>query len=110
MPLRAGGFINASLRTPSCSGFVAHQPHVRLSFTAGALPLILSVAAAGDTILVVRDPQDHWRCDDDGRVRGLNPMLRYDAPASGDYEIWVGAKANGPTIPARLHISEHGSQ
>jgi len=108
--VRAGGFVQASLRTPACSGFVAHQPDVKLTFSAGTLPLILSVAAAGDTILVVHDPRDNWRCDDDGGVRGLNPMLRFDTPASGDYDIWIGTKINARALPARLHISEHSSQ
>lgn len=109
--LRAGGGIDASRLGSPCTGFIADAPDVRLIYEAGrALPLILSVASGADTTLVVNAPDGRWYCDDDGGEGPLNPMVRFNEPASGRYEIWVGTFRNANSEPARLYISELTSQ
>ena len=108
--LRAGGTLPGSSAASNCSGFITRAPDVRLNYTAGSLPLILSVAASSDTTLVVNGPDGRWYCDDDGGRNGLNPAVRFNSPASGQYDIWVGTYRAGETQPARLHISEVSSQ
>lgn len=110
IPIRSGGEINAQSVAPACLGFISGTPDVRLDFTAGARPLILSVAAGADTTLVVNGPDGSWHCDDDGGVNGTNPMVRFDAPASGRYEIWIGTYGNSSLQPGQLYISELTSQ
>ena len=106
----SGGEINASSIDASCQGFVSDAPDVRLIYHAGSLPLIISVASRADTTLVVNAPDGSWHCDDDSGVNGLNPMIRFDKPASGRYEIWVGTYGSATLERARLHISELASQ
>jgi hypothetical protein len=108
--LRAGGDLPASNAGARCSGFITDAPDVRLHYEAGSLPLIISVAAGSDTTLVVNAPDGSFYCDDDGGVNGLNPSIRFNNPRSGRYEIWVGTYRAGAAQPARLHISEVGSQ
>lgn len=108
--LQAGGDINASRAGSNCSGFITDAPDYRLFYTAGFLPLIISVASQADTTLVVNGPDGQFLCDDDGGVSGSNPSIRIDHPQSGRYEIWVGTYRSGQPQPARLHISEVGSQ
>lgn len=108
--LRAGGDLPASNAGSRCSGFITDAPDVRLHYEAGSLPLIISVAAGSDTTLVVNAPDGSFYCDDDGGVNGLNPSVRFNNPRSGRYEIWVGTYRAGASQPARLHISEVGSQ
>ncbi|HEV7660063.1 MAG TPA: hypothetical protein VGO55_09480 [Allosphingosinicella sp.] len=110
IPVRAGGTIDASRLGSPCTGFIAGPPDVRLTYTAGSLPLILSVAAATDTTLVVNAPDGRWYCDDDNGEAPLNPMVRFNDPASGRYEIWIGTFSDTTSQPARLHISELTSQ
>lgn len=110
IPVRSGGEIDASRISQACTGFISNSPDVRLNYSAGSLPLILSVAAEADTTLVVNGPDGHYYCDDDGGVNGLNPMVRFQAPASGQYDIWIGTYGNSSLQPARLHISELTSQ
>jgi hypothetical protein len=110
IPVQAGGTIDASRLGAPCTGFIARAPDVRLTYDAGSLPLIISVAAGSDTTLVVNAPDGRWYCDDDSGDAPLNPMVRFNAPASGRYEIWVGTFSNTATQPARLHISELTSQ
>jgi hypothetical protein len=110
VPLQAGGSLAASNAGSNCTGFITDAPDVRLFFDAGSLPLIISVASAADTTLVVNAPDGSFYCDDDGGVNGSNPSVRFNNPRSGRYEIWVGTYRSGSAQPARLHISEVGSQ
>jgi hypothetical protein len=108
--LRAGGNIEASRIMSSCRGYVAAAPDVRLNFSPGSLPLILSVVSSTDTTLLVRSPSGRLFCDDDGG-QGLNPSLRFERPESGAYDIWVGNYGGrNANPPATLHISELSSQ
>jgi hypothetical protein len=104
--LAAGGNLNASGISSSCRGFITNAPDVRLNWSSGSLPLIISVASGADTTLVVNAPDGSWYCDDDGGANGLNPAIRFNSPQSGRYEIWVGTYSSGATQPAQLHISE----
>jgi hypothetical protein len=108
--VQAGGTIAASTIRSGCAGFITSAPDVRLRYEAGSLPLIISVAAGSDTTLVVNAPDGRFYCDDDGGVNGLNPSIRFNAPQSGRYEIWVGTYRSGQVQPSRLHISEVSSQ
>ncbi len=108
--LRAGGNLPASEAGSNCRGFITDAPDVRLHYDAGSLPLIISVDADSDTTLVVNAPDGSFYCDDDGGENGLNPSVRFNRPQSGRYEIWVGTYSAGVSRPARLHISELGSQ
>jgi hypothetical protein len=110
MAVESGGPIGASTVSSSCTGFISDAPDVRLNYNAGSLPLILSVAASVDTTLVVNAPDGSWYCDDDGGERGMNPMVRFDKPSSGRYEIWVGTYGSSAYQRAELHISELTSQ
>jgi hypothetical protein len=108
--VRSGGEINATTISQSCAGFISNAPDVRLNYTAGSLPLIISVAADADTTLVVNGPDGSYYCDDDSGENALNPMVRFNAPASGQYDIWIGTFGNASLQPARLAISELTSQ
>lgn len=108
--LQSGGSIPASNISSSCTGYIANAPDVRLNYTAGSLPLILSVASGADTTLVVNGPNGSWYCDDDGGNEGMNPSLRFNTPQSGQYDIWVGTYGSSSLEPATLHISEISSR
>ena len=110
VPLRAGGDLDAAGINTACRGYITRAPDVRINYTAGSLPLIISVAADADTTLVINAPDGNWHCDDDGGVNGLNPAVRFNNPRSGRYEIWVGTYQSGATQPAQLHVSELSSQ
>jgi len=108
--VQAGGERNAQNLSSSCRGFVANAPDVRLHYSNGDYPLIISVASSSDTTLIVNAPDGSYYCDDDGGENGLNPSVRFNRPMSGRYEIWVGTYSSGSLQNARLHISEVSSQ
>ena len=85
MALLAGGESSA----PSgCSGNISTRPDVRLSYSAGSLPLHIWVESSIDTTLVIEGP-DGLRCDDDSG-EGTDAYLTFPSPDSGTYDIWVG--------------------
>lgn len=110
--VQSGGSIDTSSSIGgSCRGFVAAAPDVRLNYSAGnSLPLIISAASSSDTTLVVNAPDGRWYCDDDSGQSGMNPMVRFNSPASGQYDIWVGTYGSASLAPAQLQISELYSQ
>ena len=108
--VQSGGSLDASTIDSSCAGYITAAPDVRVVYSAGSLPLIISVASGSDTTLIVNGPDGRWYCDDDGGVNGLNPSVRFNHPASGRYEIWVGTYGRAALQDARLNISELTSQ
>jgi len=108
--LQSGGNIDASSISSSCRGFISNAPDVRVVYTPGRYPLIISVNSDADTTLVVNAPDGRWYCDDDSGQRGLNPMVRFNNPQQGRYEIWVGTYGRAQLQSATLAISEVSSQ
>jgi hypothetical protein len=110
--IQAGGSYDASNLQPGCVGFIARAPDYRVNFTAGdaGYPLIFSVNAEADTTLIINDANANWVCDDDGGEQGLNPSIRFDAPSSGQYDVWVGTYSEGATQPSTLNVSEITTQ
>src|SRR5215470_6486946 len=92
--VQSGGSIDAQSINPGCKGFIASAPDVRITFNAGSLPLIISVASDADTTLVVNGPDGAWYCDDEGGQNGHNPSLRFGRPQSGQYDIWIGTSGS----------------
>ena len=105
----AGGTIDASRLGGNCRGVVANNPDFKVSYSAGSLPLIISVDSKADTTLVINGPDGRWYCDDDGG-NGVNPSIRFNNPQSGRYDIFVGTYSAGSPQPARLFISEVSSR
>lgn len=108
--LGSGGSIDASSLGNDCNGYIADAPDYRLHYSGGSLPLIFSVDSDADTTLVVNAPDGSWHCDDDGGNQSLNPMVRFEKPESGRYDIWVGTYGDSSVEAAVLHVSELNSR
>jgi len=99
-----GGPFSTSSVNNSCAGQVAAAPDFDLYYTAGSGPLYVAANSSADTTLLINTPSGEWVCDDDSGP-GLNPLVTFDAPEDGLYDIWVGrfGEASGE---AMLTISE----
>lgn len=103
--LQAGGSMDASDLGGACTGLIADAPDVRLIYSSGSLPLILGNVSESDTTIVVNGPDGRWYCDDDGG-EGVDPLLVFDEPQSGQYDIWVGTYADADLADSVMFITE----
>lgn len=107
--IQAGGEVEIDEdRGPDCTGFVTQAPTLRLTYAAGREELFIGVRSATDTVLMVRTPSGRTVCSDDRTDDILDPGVSFDAPVSGEYQIWVGTYDEEGRVPAELHISEVG--
>lgn len=110
----AGGTLSASTlagRGQGCEGTVlnstvANAPDVRVNYQAGSFPLTFWVSSDADTTLIINGPDGTWYCNDDGS--GLNPVINFANPGSGQYDIYIGVYGGGRRIPAQLRVTELG--
>lgn len=106
--VNGGGPIDASTVDSACTGFIAQRPSFTLRYRSGALPLFIGSVSDADTTIVVRAPNGTWHCDDDSGGN-LNPLVSWESPASGRYQIWVGRfGAQNEITAGTIHISELG--
>ena len=106
--VQSGGSTDASTLGDECGGFIANAPDVRLNYKAGALPLYISATSSVDTTLVVYGPDGEWHCDDDDGG-SFNPLVPFEDPRSGQYNIWIGTYSDSNMHDAQLKISEIAS-
>ncbi len=102
--LTAGGNIKTNLG--NVNAWVAKAPDFRLNYTAGNFALTIIAESAEDTTLLINLPNGQWIANDDGPNTGLNPLLKFAQPQSGQYDIWVGSFAEGKFPQAKLIITE----
>jgi hypothetical protein len=105
----SGGSIDvSSTNLPNnitCVGYATTEPDFRLDWTEeGAGILRIMVVADADTTLIVNDPSGDWHCDDN--TYGSDPVVEFEPPKSGLYDIWVGSNESAATIPGTLFISK----
>src|SRR5262245_35102116 len=102
--LVAGGSIRTSLG--GVNAWVSKKPDFRLNYQAGKYVLTIHVESNEDTTLLIKLPDGGWIANDDGPNNGRNPLIRFDPPKSGRYDIWVGTVKNGVAPSAKLLITE----
>lgn len=100
----AGGRRSANGLGEGCVGSIANAPDVRVNYQAGSLPLNFYVTSDQDTTLVINGPDGQWYCNDD--TNGINPVVTFAQPGSGQYDVYIGHYGEGSHIPARLYVSE----
>ncbi len=107
--LTAGGSRQASNVRSDCRGWVANAPDYSVRYNAGSLfELYFSVDSDVDTTLLINTPTGEWICDDDGADEPLNPLIHFENPQSGRYDIWVGTYRENGQDSATLFVSEIG--
>lgn len=90
-------------------GYVAESPDYDLVYEAGdEYPLVISAElvenySEGEIFLLVNTPDENWYYDwHDGR----KPIIQFDNPQSGYYNIWVGT-LTGSYPDVKIRISEY---
>ncbi len=102
--LDAGGPIETKLG--GVTAWVAKEPDFRLNYTAGKFVLTIHASSKEDTTLLINTPDGKWVANDDRSDNDLDPLIKFEKPQSGRYDIWVGTFKQGITPPAKLYITE----
>jgi hypothetical protein len=105
-----GDDVDVSYLGAGCLGRAGDIPDYRVTYSAGSLPLafyfISEADSDADTTLVVNDPVGDWQCNDDyADGDTLDPMVVFDDPLSGRYDIWVGSIGDS-YVTGRLYVTE----
>ncbi len=99
--LTSGGEVDAATLQPGCTGFVSRAPDLRVTYRADNLPLSFTAVGANVSLLI-NSPDGRWHCTP---LSATGAAYRFARPASGQYDIWVGAP-RGAGGAAQLQISE----
>src|SRR6266545_1399258 len=102
--LLAGGPIKTNLG--GVGAYVAKAPDFKLNYTAGKFVLTIHAVSSEDTTLLINLPDGTWVANDDRAPGNLNPLLRFNKPQSGRYDIYVGTFKQGITPKTTLYITE----
>ncbi len=92
-----------------CVGYATRTPDYILDYSAGSSMLRFFVEGEGDTALIINAPDGSWHCDDDS-FGTFDPTVSFDAPRSGQYDVWVASYADGTNVSGRLKITELSSE
>lgn len=94
---------------PGCVGYATADPDFILDYASAAATLrfFVEVEGDGDTALVINAPDGSWHCNDDSM--GLDPMVAFDEPLTGRYDVWVASYARDDNIRGTLSITEVGA-
>jgi hypothetical protein len=91
----------------NCVGYATSAPDFRVNWEGAANNLFFYFRAedgAGDTVLIVNDAAAQWRCNDD--YFDLDPLVGFENPSPGQYDIWVSSYSSDVTVPGTLYITE----
>ena len=107
--ITSGGTVPVSYLGGDCIGFAAQAPDYRLHWAGSAseLRILFSASQHGDdTVLVINRPDGSWACNDDANANTLNPMLVFNNPLAGVYDIWVASYDQDAYIDGSLNFTE----
>jgi S1-C subfamily serine protease len=92
-----------------CKGYVPEAPCYRFKWS-GKTPALNIFFIADDpdddAILVINSPDGNWHCNDDAHKDTFNPVVRFNDPGEGQYDIWIGTLSEEKSIQGFLIISE----
>jgi hypothetical protein len=104
----SGGPIDVSYVGDDCNGFATAASDYDVTYTAGGQDLLrfyFVAETADDTTLIVNAPDGSWHCNDDAPGT-IDPMIDFDDPADGRYDIWIGSYESGNEIAGTLYVTE----
>jgi hypothetical protein len=108
--LVAGGRVDTSALEQDC-GFTSSPPAFSFRLSGGAsetfLRIFFSAYDNTATTLLVHTPQDEWLCEDGSFLNsGKDPVMDFQFAPSGQYDIWVGTRADASPTTGTLLITQ----
>lgn len=91
---------------PTCVGYFSSAPDLNLNYVASS-GTVLGIFAVSDvdTTIAINTPNGKWVCNDDSEyLSAANPGVLFDSPATGLYNIWVGAYSSDDALEANASL------
>lgn len=107
--LNGGGDVDASTLDAACVGFVPEAPAFTVNWEGKVDAFDIFYYSDFDPTLVVQLPDGSYVCNDDASDNLLDPTVTIEAPAEGQYNLWVGSYDQGQLIPGLLVITANQS-
>ncbi len=100
--------VNALGLGAGCAGYASSAPDVRIAWTGtgGNLRIFFVADGGEDTALIVRYPDESWRCNDDSPLGGLNPLVDIANIVEGQYDIWVASYYADQVVSGTFYITQ----
>lgn len=105
--LVSGGPIDVTYLGDDCRGYATEASDYDVTYTAGDQDLLrfYFVADTADTTLVINAPDGSWHCNDDAPGT-IDPLIDFDNPEAGRYDIWIGSFESGTENGGTLYVTE----
>lgn len=105
--ITSGGPIDVSYLGNGCRGFATAASDYDVTYTAGSEDLLrfYFVAETEDTTLIINAPDGSWHCNDDAPGT-IDPMIDFDDPEEGRYDVWIGSYESGTENEGTLYVTE----
>lgn len=103
--VNGGGEVDAATLDETCVGFITEKPTFAVNWEGEVDAFDVFYYSDFDPTLVLQLPDGSYRCNDDASDNLLDPALTVEAPADGQYKLWVGSYEEGQLIPGLLVIT-----
>jgi hypothetical protein len=103
--LNGGGEVDATTLDEACTGFISEAPNFTVNWEGEVEAFDIFYHSDFDPTLVLQLPDGAYLCNDDASNNLLDPELTVEAPAEGQYNLWVGSYDEGQLIPGLLVIT-----
>ena len=101
----AGGSEDTNSSGNCSARYLSSMPNVRVIYEAGEYPLRFFIDdPVSDTTLAIHAPDGSWYCVDDSA--GLQPIIDFQNPLSGQYNVFVGNFFSDQLPTVSLQITE----
>ena len=101
--LVGGGVAQAADLNADCAGFVPPNPSLSLVLSGDSTTdLRIFTYSDEDPVLVVKLPSGEYVCNDDSSSLLVDSTVLIPSAEAGEYDIWVGAFAQGQLVPTFL--------
>ena len=106
--LVSGGPVDVSYLGDGCRGYATEASDYDVTYTAGDQDLLrfyFVADEAEDTTLIINAPDGSWHCNDDAPGT-IDPMLDFENPETGRFDIWIGSYDADIQASGTLYVTE----
>jgi serine protease Do len=108
LSVTAGGPVDVEYLGGSCVGFATSEPTFELDYTSGSQSLLrfyFVATLSRDSTMIINKPNGEYVCADDS-FNTVHPSIDFDSPATGTYDVWIGAFVGGTDVAGTLSVTE----